>query len=327
MISKGRPILGKRTILSKIDEVSLLKRYLSVKRIPCLICSPLREDKHPSFSIYKTANGHIKYYDYATLDKGNIFDLLMSIYHLSFKEVLLKVWEDAHLNITPISLKIPSSPISESYVSIRSIRREWEEKDFKYWESYGVCKRYLLHSDIYPISHYMIITPTYNTLIKADKIAYTYIERKEGHITEKIYQPFNKDGYKWRSNHDSSVIDLWCMLPLKGEKLIITSSRKDALCLWSNLHIPSISPQSESTSLNPKVIRDLKKRFKKVYVLYDNDFNKSFNTGVTDGKKLCDTFNLTYIEIPKEYSSKDPSDLYKNKGKQTFMEVMEWLLK
>ena len=32
------------------------------------------------------------------------------------------------------------------------------------------------------------------------------------------------------------------------------------------------------------------------------------------------------IEIPKEYESKDPSDLYKNHGKEVYLKIMNEIL-
>jgi hypothetical protein len=73
--------------------------------------------------------------------------------------------------------------------------------------------------------------------------------------------------YKWLSDGNSSIWSLWSQLPDYGDKLIITSSVKDALCLWANIHVPSCSMQSETTVPKPQIIEQLKRRFKHIYVL------------------------------------------------------------
>lgn len=212
---------------------------------------------------------------------------------------------------------------TNSVCQIRSQMRKWEEYDFRYWESYGVPRRWLLHADIYPISHIFIVSGTgYIRTVKADKYAYTFIERKDGICTEKVYQPFNKEGMKWRSGHDSSVWDLWTKLPPRGERCIITSSRKDALCIWANSGIPSVSLQGEGYGVKPQVMEELKGRFNKVYVLYDNDLHKEENYGRIDGKKLADEYGIIQIEIPDMYMCKDISDLYKKYGRGTVVKVL-----
>ena len=171
----------------------------------------------------------------------------------------------------------------------------------------------------------MVGNTGYIKTIKADKYAYTFVERKDGICSEKVYQPFNKNGMKWRSGHDSSVWDLWTKLPPRGKKCIITSSRKDALCIWANTGIPSVSLQGEAVGVKPQVMEELKSRFEEVYVLYDNDFKGEQNYGRIDGKKLSEQFGVIQIEIPSIYMCKDTSDLYKKYGKNTVVKVLEQL--
>ena len=140
----------------------------------------------------------------------------------------------------------------------------------------------------------------------ADKYAYAYVERKENHITLKIYQPFNTKGFKWSNQHDRSVISLWTKLPKNGEKVCICASLKDALCLWANTGIPSISLQGEGYGMSETAVSELKKRFSKVYILFDND-----EVGIEDGRKLASETGFTNIILPYFEGGKDISDMYK----------------
>jgi hypothetical protein len=170
---------------------------------------------------------------------------------------------------------------------------------------------------IFPISHIFIN----NNRFPAEKYAYVYVEKKDGNITLKIYQPFS-ERMKWLSKHDNSVWDLWDRLPPKGNKLIITSSRKDALCIWANTGIPSTCLQGEGYIPKEHIIQQLKDRFEVIYVLYDNDFHSDINNGRIFGKNLADKFNLIQIEIPTEWKCKDISDLCFNWGKDIVKQVI-----
>lgn len=322
MVSHGVFNNTAESVMSGIDEASLVSLYLpDLSCIPEIICSPLRKDEHPSFRVYSPDGVKIRYYDFGTREKGGLIDLVMNLFHLSFPEALDKIQKDStnynkHIRLTNNSdrkLRIRSDSIS---FQVRSQMRQWETWDFEYWDSYGIPKKWLLAADIYPISYIFIVSETgYIKTIKADKYAYTFIERKDGNVTEKIYQPYNKEGLKWRSGHDSSVWDLWTRLPKSGKSIIITSSRKDALCIWAQTGIPSVSLQSEGMRIKPQVIQELKDRFKNVYVLYDNDIQSEVNTGRIDGKKISDEFGIIQLEIPSIYGCKDTSDLYhKYKG-------------
>ena len=56
------------------------------------------------------------------------------------------------------------------------------------------------------------------------------------------------------------------------------------------------------------------KRFEKILVLYDNDYDKAANPGQMMGNKICIKYGLINVCIPSKYESKDPSDLVKNTG-------------
>ena len=127
------------------------------------------------------------------------------------------------------------------------------------------------------------------------------------------------------SKHDSSVWDLWSQLPPTGDKLIITSSRKDALSIWANTGIPSTGLQGEGYLPKFHVVEQLKSRFKRVFILYDNDFDKEINFGRLQGASLAELFGLEQIEIPSDLLSKDSSDLYLNHGKQIQKQIITQL--
>lgn len=331
MIAKGKPALDKDSVLSDVSDIELLVKYFpQVTEVPMVISSPLRKDVHPSFRVYSPDGTRIRWYDYVTGESGGIIDLLQRTLSVTFNELLTIIKKDTthagRLAINQSSTKKVRINSTDTSCQVRSQMRKWEEYDFQYWESYGVPRRWLLYSDIYPISHIFIIGNTgYVKTVKADKYAYTFIERKDGVCSEKVYQPFNKNGMKWRSGHDSSVWDLWTKLPPRGEKCIITSSRKDALCVWANSGIPSVSLQGEAVGVKPQVMNELKSRFKEVYVLYDNDFKGEQNYGRIDGRKLAEQFDIIQIEIPDMYMCKDISDLYKKYGKSTVVKVLKQL--
>ena len=151
----------------------------------------------------------------------------------------------------------------------------------------------------------------------ADRYAYAYVEHKEGKVTLKIYQPFNKDGYKWSNKHDTSVISLWTKVPEYGEKICICSSLKDALCLWINTGIPALAIQGEGYKMSDTAISELKRRYKQVFILFDND-----EAGLIDGEKLSASTGCTNIVLPKFEGGKDISDAFKILGKEKWLELI-----
>ena len=96
---------------------------------------------------------------------------------------------------------------------------------------------------------------------------------------------------------------------------------------WENVGIPCTSLQAESYLPKPQVINELKRRFKNIFVLYDNDYTAEENHGLILGNQFAEAYDLIHIFIPEEYQSKDPSDLVKNHDTKTLNKVIMDLIK
>lgn len=328
--NKGRPSICSEDILSKTTEANILSYYLGITKIPTILNSPIRKDSKPSFGIY--SNGKRIYYnDFATKDRGGVFDLLGNIWNCSYQETLERLYKDLP-NFTSNNIQIHNKCIVKSTTKCSSSDlqckiREWRDYDIEYWKSYDISLEWLKYAEVYPISHKIIIKDGKKYVFAADKYAYAYVEHKEGKVTLKIYQPFNKSGYKWSSNINRSVWSLWTKIPKYGTNLIISSSVKDCLNIMCNLRIPSICLQGEGYLPKPHIMEELKSRYKNIIVFFDNDFANPNNPGHNDAKKLSEEYNLKMVEIPKKYESKDPSDLFKKYGKDRYLVIMNEILK
>ncbi len=325
--SSGKSSVSLEDILNRVTEADILSYYLNITEVPCIIHSPLREDKRPSFGLYSIDGKRIFYTDLSTRDKGGLFDLLGQMWGCSYKEVLERVNEDipkfkvgSHIkSYTPCNVMTTNNYSKTTDLQCKV--REWRKYDIEYWESYGITLNWLKYAEVYPISHKIILKDGHKYVFGADKYAYAYVEHKEGRVTLKIYQPFNKDGYKWSNKHDTSVISLWTKVPEYGEQICICSSLKDALCLWANTGIPALNIQGEGYSISNTAISELNRRYKQVFILFDND-----EAGLMDGLKLSEATKFTNIVLPKfeEYGCpKDISDLFRAlQDKEKFKEIM-----
>lgn len=334
---KGRHSITINNILEVVTEEQILNYYLGITKLNGNMSSPLREDSKPSFA-FKKYNDSIYYKDFALNISGNIYDLLMKYFNISYYELLEKMYLDLDKIrkssnndfVLTHNNKSKHKKNSLTLSNIKVIYREYKNYDIKYWEQYGISLEYLKLSNTYPISTIIIEKDDKILHIPADKYAYVFIEYKDNKQSIKIYQPFSKD-YKWISKHDQSVWDLWSKLPDKGKYLIITSSRKDALCIWENTGIPAISLQAESYLPKKHVVQQLKDRFEYIFVLYDNDFTKINNPGEKAGNEIAKTFNLRKLTLPIELGEKDTSDLCKkygrNKVKTTILKLIKNNLK
>lgn len=320
--------VGLDVLLGKTSEFDIMRFYLNIDVLPALINSPLRQDRNASVSIFSPDGVKVFYKDFGTGEHGSIFDLLGRMWNRTFSETITKIWDDIdRVKHNRINLNRTRRGVIHKSNSILEVRtRQWFDYDMEYWNSYGISREWLEFGDVYPISHILITRDNITKIIPAEKLAYVYVERKDGKVSLKVYQP-KSQRLKWLSKHDSSVWDLWSRLPDRGDTLFITSSRKDALCLWENTGIPSVSLQGEGYVPKEKVINQLKQRFGRVIIFFDNDYDKDENHGHIYASRLSGMFDLDMVEIPSEYKSKDPSDLFKNHGAETFRRVIKELVK
>lgn len=293
-IARGKVVDVKEEVLSKVSEEDIMYFYLGIVHLPTVICSPLRKDTNPSLGLHYNNKGHICFRDFATGERGSLYYLLMKMFNISYKELFENIlanlveFPEPTANVLPVSSSSThrKSPRKSPIVDIQVAIRPWKSWDREYWSSYGITKKFLKLGKVFPISHIFLIREDESCIpIPADKYAYAYIEEKDNKISIKTYQPFSKD-YKWINKHTADVWDLWQQLPLTGDYLIITSSRKDAMCIWCNTGIPACSLQAESYLPKESVINELKGRFKNIFILYDNDFGKPVNHGREYGKYL-----------------------------------------
>ena len=268
-------------------------------------------DSKPSFSIFSPDGVNVNYRDFSTGECGRIWTLLAKMWNCSYREVQRRVYND--LGNKSFGTKVGIGSFSRRgrvkinpLIDLQCRTREWRDYDLEYWASYGISLNWLKYADVYPISHKIVIKDDGDIVFGADKYAYAYVEFKGGKTTLKIYQPFNTKGFKWANRHDKSVISLWTKIPKYGDRVCICSSLKDALCLWANTGIPAIAIQGEGYTMSNTAINELKKRFSKVYICFDND-----EVGLSDGEKLSKTTGFINVVLPKFEGGKDIYDLYK----------------
>lgn len=328
VVGKTSSSISKTEIFNKFSETEVLCTvFPEITEIPCLICSPLRTDNNPSFSIYMDNNNHIRFKDHGNSGiQGGLIDLLCKYWNCTFNQCIDKICtlmiKESDITIKPKQIKTFTRKESDTLSKLQVTIRPWRDYDYEYWKSYGIARQWLKYAEIYPIS-YKIITKKDSLTDKgkkyvfpADKYAYCFVERKEGKLQLKVYQPFNKNGFKWCSKMDASVIGLWTKIPEYGDRVIICSSLKDALVISCQLHIPTLCLQGEGYNISDTAIKELKRRYKKIFISFDTD-----EAGKMDGKKLAERTGFTNV-IPDLGTEKDFSDYYRSlKDKEKFKQL------
>ena len=311
-----------KEIMARVSHADLLSHYLGIHTLPVLINSPLRNDAHPSFFIYSPDGNKVLYKDYATGERGDIYSLLTRQQNITFAQLMRNIASESSFINTGSKAALITTPskgksLKRPPADIRVKVREWRDYDIEYWESYGISLKWLKFAEVYPISHKIIYKDGQRYVFHASKLAYVFVERKEGVVSLKVYQPDNKR-FKWHTNNNGSVVGLWTKIPQSGDKLVICSSLKDALCLWANVGIPAIYVQSETTGMSNTAQEVLRSRYKHIFICFDNDV-----PGLEDGNNFSLQTGFQNVVLPSFEEGKDISDMFKAKGKEEFIRMVK----
>lgn len=330
--SKIKEHLSLEVLLSKTTEYDIYNFYSNKKlEIGTITNSPLRTDNNPSFGIFKSKNNNtLLFKDLSTGISGNCIKFVQLLFNITYSQALKKIWDDiVNKNISYSGYGEHISrwkPTTKTKISIQ--RKNFTGTDIKYWESYGIDKDTLKKYNVFPIQKFWINDiPSSFTYSKENPI-YAY----KVFNSFKIYMPFSetkKD--KWRSNCTISDIQGIIQIPKEirigdkvGDLLVITKSLKDIMVL-SAFNIISIAPQSETSTIPKEVVYELKKRFKRIIILYDYD-----EGGIKGAEALSEKYGFEIIFIPKHYLDvfgvKDISDFRKEFGEKKTEELLKEIL-
>lgn len=304
-------------ILSKLTDYDIYSYCIGDFKVGKLTNSPLREDKIPSFGIFKGNKGNLMFKDHGSGLSGNAITFLKEYKHITSDAEL----EKELLRI--ISSTAPKQKKKTSYVNtmfeitdpteIGIVRQDFTETDKQFWGQFGISLETLKKYQVFSIK-YFLCNKIVRGIYKDTNPMYAYkVDDKF-----KIYRPYNTKFTKWRTNLTVNNIQGLSQLPKKGSRklLIITKSMKDVMVLHE-MGYNAISPSSETTFIPVGVLNDLIYEYKKILILFDRD-----HAGMKNARKYSHKYGFDAFFVHKKFNAKDISDAVKNNG---FEIVKKWL--
>ena len=306
-----------RDLLDKVDDYTIYSYYLGPFKPGKLMNSPLRnDDKMPSFAIFPTRDGALLFKDHGTGVSGNALKF-MKLYkgiqtRNELERELLRIVRRANPTSNVTTVTRTYTPSGESDIGI--VRQPFTEVDKRYWKQFHISIDTLKKFNVFSIKYYLcnrVVRGTY----KDDSPMYAY----KVYDKFKIYRPLASKYTKWRTNLTNRHVQGLAELPYEGGNiLIITKSLKDVMCL-SEMGINAVSPSSETTFIPEDILRSLRRKWKKIVILFDRDA-----TGMKKAREYSKQYKLDAIFVHKKFKSKDISDAVKNNN---FNTVKDWLYK
>lgn len=310
----SQPNITLEWILSKVTEYDIYAAYIGQFKVGMIYNSPLRKDKNPSFGIFysKKAN-KLLFKDHGTGETGNVIKFV-SLYtnKTEYNDILNDIVDRLHItNKTKLTSTKLYKPPEKTIIGV--VRQDFTETDKLYWSQYNISLKTLKMFNVSSIKYYLC-NGIVKGIYKLENPMYAY----KVYNNFKIYRPLADKYTKWRNNLTEFDIQGYEQLPKTGELLIITKSLKDVMCFYE-MGYNAISPASESTWLPDIVLNDLKKRFKRIILMFDRDI-----TGTKYLRKISLKTGLEPLLVNKRFKAKDISDAIKLNG---FTKVKTWFTK
>lgn len=299
-------------ILSKVTEYDIYAAYIGNFKVGMIYNSPFRKDKNPSFGcFYSRTTKQLMFKDHGTGDCGNVIKFVSLLTGLTnYSDILNNIVNKLKItNNTQLVSSKQYIPSTETVIGV--VRQDFTLTDINYWSQFNISIDTLKKFGVSSIKYYLC-NGIVKGIYKDTNPMYAY--KVYNHF--KIYRPLADKYTKWRNNLTENDIQGFKQLPKTGDVLIITKSMKDVMCLYE-MGISAISPSSESTFLPDKVLEQLKKRFKRIIILFDRD-----EAGVKYLRKMSLKTGLEGLLIHKKFKAKDVSDAIKANDFET---IKKWL--
>ena len=260
--------LTKQYVLSKVSQVTIMSTYLNLsdKIVQyCidsgeLICSPIREDAHPTCGFKYDNKGKLKFRDFAGYIWGDCFDIVALImsgmynkeYDISKKDDFIKVLRHITFTFKDIfyGKEKDINLVNEINTAIINIKhkkpiielvvREWNKKDKEYWSNFGISLQFLNLNFVYPIEQYYInrkVNPEPKYYYKEDDPCYGYLLGKDrsGIYNIKLYFPNRPKSITRFITNCNHLEGIYNLNRNDYDYIVLTKSTKDRLSIGNNI--------------------------------------------------------------------------------------------
>lgn len=333
-------MINKQYILDRVGQQDIMERYFPETIVlGKRYVNPFRSDRTAACYFVWSNGGYFIFVDHAAPHfAGNCFDICMLKYGITFSEALQKIAHDFGISSKdayydklekPKKRLVPKKKtIRRSNLLFQLTSRSWDTRDKLYWNGrYGFTGEILKFFNVVPLKrvkkkrkHQTTFFKVYEDYGTTDPCYAFKVPNVDGGYQVKLYRPLAKSG-KWDTNCNNKNVQGLDQIPESGELLVITSSLKDAMALYT-IGVPAIASTSETTFIPEKLLEDLKARFVRIVILFDRD-----ETGSRYAKKFADLYEVEYkelIEPPEDLNFvKDPADYLEYLGDEEFKDFIE----
>lgn len=296
-----------RQILEAVDEYSLYCFYTGIDNLVIgqTYISPIRLEADPSFVVFESSkyeNVEFMWKDHGG-DSGSIFTLIQRLFGLqSRSQAYSKIIDDFQLDFSGVEYSIGEKKVSvvrkkvdPTKIRISSIPFSMKGKD--YWDQLGITDTILNYYHTSQIQYYWT---------KIGQVAPTHaVDPMFAYRVGAYYQLYVPGiyGHKkmFRQDLPPNYFLGYIQLPKTGDILIIDKSMKD-LMFCRAIGYWAVSGKSETTIIPGGKMEELRRRFKRIFLMLDPD-----KAGLEQTDKYLSLYPWLIPRFLKE--AKDKTDL------------------
>lgn len=357
--------LTKQYVLDKVSQITIFSTYLNLSNSiiqNCidtgeLICSPIRDDHHPTCGFKYDNKGKLKFKDFSGFFWGDCFDIVAYVmasmykksYDVSNKQDFIKILRHITFTFKDIfyggekdinlinDINVNIEAIKHRKQNIELVIREWNKADEEYWNQFGISLQFLNINLIYPIEQYYInreVNPNPKYYYNSNDPCYGYCLGKDrnGIYSIKIYFPFREKGTTRFITNCNHLEGIYNLNSNNYDIIVITKSTKDRLSIGNTLlnittlygrdnigNIGIINIPHETYRLRQNEYDWLSKKLSDTGKLVSLMDND--NTGKAEANWLRHNYNILPIIIPKKYKAKDFAEFVCNNTFETVVNL------
>lgn len=348
--------LTKQAILEKVSQITIFSSYLNLTDIEIqncintgeLICSPIRDDTHPTCGFKYDNKGRLKFKDFSGFFWGDCFDVVAFVmsamynkqYDVNNKHDFIKILRHITFTFKDIfygqekdinlvnEINVSIAKLKSKKPNIELVVRPWNQYDKEYWNKFGVSLQFLNVNFIYAIDQYYInrkVNPEPKYYYDSKDPCYGYMlgQDRSGIYNIKLYFPNREKGITRFITNCNHLEGIYNLDKNNYNIIVITKSTKDRLSIGNTIlninslyggvitkKIGVINIPHETYRLRQNEYDWIRDKLSKGGIIVSLMDND--RTGKLEAIWLRNNFNIIPILIPERYNSKDFSELVMN---------------
>lgn len=296
--------LTKEEIFSKISDYDVFKNYIGGFKINRAICSPLRTDKSPSFSVRAGKTGNLYWVDYGADEHGDCISLVERMYGLQYADALMKIAHDMGISNGSNEYKRIiaqySKPVIDQrrYSFIQANVKAWDKRSLAWWEKYLIAEEDLKRENIYSVSKVFLNRKCIP--IGATELVYGYWSA----VGWKIMFPERPKDSKWLSNIPLTMLEGMDKLSKEHDTIVVPA--KKCRIVVEKVHPWCCNIQNESVgSITDEMAKEITENSRRVFYWGNSD-----EPGKKASYKITEKYKWLHINTPDPLLPEvtDPSD-------------------